>query len=111
MKQKRLKQLDPIRKDLIKFAEQTAERMGESAVVISIFTNNYKEGIDSLLQFSIALMLDKPLFFIAPEGTKIPEKVRKVADGIEFYKKDDMTSAQEATTRLIRRAQERGFVA
>src|SRR3974390_3672302 len=101
---KRLTQLDPMRKQLVAFAEQTAERMGESAVVISLFTDDYKEGIDSLLQFSIALMLDKPLFFIAPEGTKIPEKVKLVADGIEVYNKDDKESPKEAKIRLMHRA-------
>jgi hypothetical protein len=108
---KRLNELDPIRDQLVKFAEDTASRMGESAFVLSLFINNYKDGIDSLIQFSIALMLEKPLFFLVPDNVKVPKKLEQIADGIERYKDGDMKSAQEATMRLMKKAQQQGFAA
>lgn len=107
---RRLPELDSMRPDLEKWIVGMADRMGESAICLSIFTDDYKKGIDSLLQFAVAVMLDKPIFLLVQEGTTIPERVKRVADGIEFYKRDaDGSSLKEASTRLLRQATEKGF--
>lgn len=83
------------------YVKQIAEGMSKSAVCLSLFTENYKHGTDSLLQFALAMMLDKPIFLLVPEGVGIPNNVRKVAEGIEFYKEGDMKSMHDATKRLL----------
>lgn len=96
----RLPELDPIRPSLEKQVVVLAERIGASAVCLHLFTENYKKGIDSLLQFSLAMMLDKPIYLLAPEGTTIPENVRKVALGIEFFDPNDKASMARAVDRF-----------
>lgn len=91
--------------------ESTAERMGESAICLNIFTEDYGKDIPSLIQFALCLLLDKPLFLLAPEGRKIPESVKKVASGIEFFVPNDNASMQAATHRLLAKAQQKGFSA
>lgn len=105
---RQISELDGIRQDLEIYVEKTAASMGESAICLSMFTDNYKKGIDSMLQFAIALMLDKPLYLLVREGTTIPAKVRQIADGIEFYK--DELDAIEASKRLLKKAQLQGAV-
>ena len=106
----RLSELDSVRPDLEKWIVGMAGKMGETAICLSIFTDDYKKGIDSLLQFSVAVMMDKPIFLLVPEGTTVPERVKRVADGIEFYQKDsDGKSIKEASIRLLRQATEKGF--
>lgn len=100
-----------MRPRLEKWVEGMAQSMGESAICLSLFTGNFAKGIDSLLQFALAMMLDKPLFLLAPEGVTIPEHVRRAADGIETYQPGNDISFQAATERLLKKAQEKGFCA
>lgn len=108
---RRLHELDPQRPQLEQYVRTTAQRMGESAIVMTIFTKDYAKAIDALLQFSVAIMLDKPIFLLAPEGQDIPQKVRAIAEGIEFYKDGDTKSMEAATTRLMAMATSKGFTA
>ncbi len=94
----RITSLDPHRQELGKYVEGMAAAMGESAMCISIFTQNYKEGIDSLLQFAVAIMMNKPIWLMVPEG------VKRVADGWEFFKPGDKNSFETATKNLLMRS-------
>jgi hypothetical protein len=96
----RLSELDSIRPDLERWIEGTAQKMGDSAICLSIFTKNYKKGIDSLLQFAVAIMLDKPLYLLAPDNVEIPQHVKKIASSIELYKEGDPKSFEDAGLRL-----------
>ncbi len=107
----RLSELDPIRPELEKWIEDTAQKMGDSVICLSIFTKDYKRAIDSLLQFAVASMMDKPLYLLAPDNVTIPEHVKKIASAIEFYTEGDDKSFQEASRRLLATAQARGFSA
>lgn len=107
----RIKELDRMRSSLEEHVKSTAQKMGSSAFCIALFTDDYTKGIDSLLQFSIAIMLDKPIFLLVPDSVRIPEKVKRVVDGIEFYKYGDEDSAHKASTKLIQQATEKGFSA
>ena len=106
----RIPELDSIRPELEKFVEGTAKQMGDSAMCLSLFTEDYKKGIDSMLQFSIAIMLDKPLFLLVKKGTVIPPKVQKIADGIEFFE-DTPVDIDRAARKLLALAQSKGFCA
>ena len=103
-------ELDPIRPQLEKFVENTAMHMGDSAICLSLFTDDYKKGMDSMLQFAIAVMMDKPLFLLVQQGTKVPEKVKKMADGIEYYQPDNKASFEQASHRLLELARQKMFV-
>ncbi len=88
------------------YVEDLVSKMGSSAFVLSLFTEDYKEGIDSLLQFALALMLDKPLYLLVKAGTAIPEKVRRVADGIEYFGPD--RALEDAAHALLALATKKG---
>jgi hypothetical protein len=108
---RRLQELDHIRPQLETWIERTAQKMGDSAICLSIFTQDYKKGIDSLLQFAVAIMLDKPIYLLAPDNIKIPEHVKKIASSIEVYKDGDDKSFRAASERLMATAQSKGFAA
>lgn len=94
-------------KRLKPWVESTAEKMGQSAICMNIFTEDFGKDIGSLIQFSLAVMLDKPIYLLAPEGRKIPELVKKVASGIEFYIPENQDSMHAATHRLLAQAKEK----
>lgn len=106
-----MRELDPIRPQLATWVQDTAEKMGASRICLNIFTDNFKEGIDSLLQFSLAIMLDKPIYLLAPNNVKIPEHVKKIASAIEVYEVGNSQSMDEALRRLLATAKEKGFAA
>lgn len=102
-------ELDPIRPELAKWVERTAQMMDRSKICLTIFTENYKNGIDSLLQLSLAMMLDKPIYLLVPEGVKVPEHVKKIASAIEFYQRGNRPSMDAGLSRLLATAKEKGF--
>lgn len=108
---RQLHELDPIRPDLEKYVNGVTRQMGESAIVLSLFTDDYKKGLDAMIQFSLAIMLDKPIFLLVKKGTVVPDKVKKLADGIEFFDEHDKVSFEKATRRLLQLAQQKGFCA
>ena len=101
---------DQDRKSLVDYVERTAKALKESAVCLSLFTDDYNKGIDAIIQFGLALMLDKPIYLIVAEGTEIPEKVKRVADGIRYFKKDDLESSKLAAAQLLLEAREKGHI-
>jgi hypothetical protein len=107
----RIKELDAIRKDIEPWIENMARGMDESAICFTIFTKDYAKGIDSLLQFAVSIMLDKPIFLLVPMGVHVPELVKKVAVAIEFYETDNRASMEAATMKLLRVAKEKSLTA
>jgi len=99
-----------MRPELERFVEHTAEGMRESAIVMTLFSEKYKKGLDSLIQFSLAVMMDKPIFLLVPEGVEVPERLRRIADGIEFFRLEDKASLHEASRRLIAKAREQSLI-
>lgn len=100
-------ELDPMRKNLEPWIEDTAYKMGHSAFSVSIWTDNFATGIDSLLQFALSMVLDKPIFLLVPNGIVVPENVRKVAVAIEFCDFNDKASMHVAMDRLMKIAKEK----
>lgn len=85
--------------------------MESSAICLSIFTKDYARSIDSLLQFSVALMMDKPLYLLVPSSQNVPEHLKKIASGIETYEEGNKESMYQATRRLLENAKSKGFPA
>lgn len=85
-----------------KWLKSTHEKINGSAVFLSIFTKNYVDEPYALLQLAFAMMLDKPLYLIVPEGTKIPEKIRRAADKVEFFNPEDKKDMQAKVTKMLK---------
>jgi hypothetical protein len=75
----------------------------ESATFLQLYTPNFDPQKDPAyaLQLGAAILLDKPLVIIAPEGVTVPPKLRAVADAIQFYVEGDMPSMEQATRRAL----------
>jgi hypothetical protein len=90
---------------LIDAALRNFEGMRHSRIVISIFTESYERDPVALMQFALAVLLDKPLYLLAPAGRAIPANVRSVAAGIETYE-DTEASRTAAMERLVKKARQ-----
>jgi hypothetical protein len=56
------------------------------------------------LQFAAAVLLDKPIYVLVPEGEALPPRVQLLATGVEYYTRGDADSLKRATIRLLSKA-------
>lgn len=78
-------------------------KMEQSNVFLAILDGHYEEHALTVLQFGLAVLRDMPIYLLVPKGQKVPERIRRLADGIEEYLPDDL---EAATKRLLTRAGE-----
>jgi hypothetical protein len=85
-------------------AERSAEKLADCSAFISLFSEKMAEEPVPVLQLGLAMLMDKPIYLLVPEGAALPENLRKVAVRIEYYKRDaeDMTSFRQASDRLLK---------
>jgi nucleoside 2-deoxyribosyltransferase len=66
--------------------QRLQKKLKDSDVFLALLTEQYKTDPTCLVQLGYAIMMEKPLVFMAPEGTKIPRALQRLADHIVFYK-------------------------
>lgn len=76
--------------------------MKNSAIFLAIMTDNYERDSLAVLQFGLAVLLDKPIYILVRKGHPIAENVRRLASGIEEYETEE--ECMTATTRLLTQA-------
>lgn len=103
--------LGPVRPEIKKMVEANEANMESSALVLSIYSENYKKDLNGIVQIGLALVHDKPLFLLVPEGTVLGERLKRVADGVEFYREGNDESMQTAVRRLFQLASEKRLCA
>ena len=91
-------------RDLEEYAERTAAKMGESAMCLTLFTDSYIKDIGATIQMACAIMMDKPIYLCVERGTPVPEKIKRIADGIEYF--DGKEDAMRASRVLLEKAME-----
>src|SRR5687767_2186350 len=87
--------------ELRHYTEKIGKKMGQSAVCMTIFTDAYQKDPMALIQFGLAMMMDKPIYLLVPHGTEIPTKVRAIADRISYYDPNDKETALNADKELF----------
>lgn len=92
------------RRELERWAKRATDGLANSAVMLSLFTESVEKDPIPVLQLGYALVLDKPIVIVAPEGRHIPWGIRRVARAIEFYDPADTTSLQAAALRALKAA-------
>jgi hypothetical protein len=97
------KQID----ELIDAVYRNAEGIQKSAVFMQLFTGNYERDPMALIQMALAILMDKPFLIIAPEGTPINDKLRRVADDIAFFVPGDEEGLKAATVGMIKKQLEK----
>jgi len=82
-------------------ADRTGDKIKSASVFLSLYSDAYKEDAMGCLQLGIAVTLDKPIFLLVPEGSSLPENLRAIAKGIEYFEASDEGSLHAATSRLL----------
>lgn len=86
---------------LTNVAQRSETALEKSRVFLGLGTEEYYKDPLTMLQLGMAVAMDKPVFMLVPEGTKVPDNIRRLARGIEYYTKDNL---QEKTTAIIKMA-------
>ena len=86
---------------LRKIAKGSGKKIEQSSIFLSIFTENYENDPVPALQLGLAMIMDKPIVLVVPEGVIVPENIKKVAQAIEYFDRDDKASMGKATRRLV----------
>lgn len=77
------------------------EKLLHSGTYLGIFSDDFKENPKCLIEIGMAVMLDKPIYLFVPVGTSIPENMKRLARGIEYY------TSEEDIPFLVERLKER----
>lgn len=93
---------------LKKLVKENADKIGVSQIFTALFTENFIEEVYPMMQLTIALMLDKPIYLLVEEGNMPTPKILRICDGWEFFRRDDPKSLETATLRLIDAAKLKG---
>lgn len=78
--------------------------ISESAIFLAILSQNYEKDALAVLQFGLAILLDKPIYLLVKRGTRLAENVRRLARGIEEFSGQD--DVEFASKRLLARARD-----
>lgn len=84
-----------------KSLKDTFEKIDGSAVFLSICSQNFIKDPYCLMQFGLAILLDKPLFLLIEKGVRPSKHLLRILEGYEFYEQGDIESAKQASMRLI----------
>lgn len=80
--------------------KNTVQKIGDSQIYLGLVTKNFLEDPMCAAQLGAALLLDKPIIFMVEAGTVIPERLKRVADKIEYFENtEDMGTKVEAALR------------
>lgn len=88
--------------ELKKAAKSSAEKIELSGVFLSVGSKNYTDDPVAMIQFALAIFMDKPIGFIALEGVEVPKNVMKIAT-VVFANDNSKESVQDATKELLER--------
>lgn len=92
---------------LQKIAEESYEKISQSATFVDICSDNYVESPACLIQLSLGILLDKPLFLLIQKGVRPSKNLIRILDGFEFYEANDEQSFQQASEKLMEKVKER----
>ena len=88
--------------------KRNLEPLKESAMFLALFTMDFERDALPVLQFGLAVLLDKPIYLLAPKDRPIPDNVRRLAHAIAEYA--GPADVESATQRLLHQAEQRGHV-
>lgn len=84
-------------------SDELISKMKASAIYLGIFTKNYEKDLKCAMEFGLAMMLNKPIYFIIADGIELPENVKKVTLAFEHFDYTSARSASDAAARLLKR--------
>lgn len=94
--------------DILKqIAQESASKIADSAVFLGLCSDNYVKDPVCLMQLSLAILMDKPLFLIIEKGPKVSKNLIRILEAYEFYEQDDENSLKEAGEKLMAKVKAR----
>ena len=90
-----------IEMDLEQFIKDNLNEISNHDVFLSVGSGNYFKNPKCLVQISIAIVLDMPIFMLIQEGIKVPKKLIRVLDGYAFYERDNKVSFKEEGKKML----------
>lgn len=100
----RVKKLtDDERRQLAEWAKKSLAGVEESGSFIAVLDEGDLTAAraEFTLQIGHAVLTDKPLIITVPQGVKVPEKLRKVADRVVVYNRDNPASLPTELARAL----------
>ena len=94
-------------REFLKWAKAATKGVTESAVFLQLFNAQaLTDGKDLAyaLQLGAAILLDKPIVIIAPEGSVVPPKLQAIARSVQYFIANDPQSMMLATRRALEAA-------
>lgn len=90
------------REDFIRVAKSSVEGLKDSHVMLGFWgSENKPERWQFIMQIGYALLHNKPILIVLPEGASIPPKLALIAEVIEYYQPGDLDSMHEAARRAL----------
>jgi hypothetical protein len=98
-----MSQFDDEELTLLKDAlKRSVEGINQSDFFCSLFTKSVPEDPVAVLQIGLMLILDKPLFLLAPDDMPIPMNLKRLAINISRYQEGNSASYAEAAEDMKR---------
>ena len=88
-------------------AQESLEKISASAVFLGICSENFAKDPVCLMQLSLAILLDKPLFLLLERSVKPPKALIRVLEGYEFYTHGDNQSFLVASEKLMEKVKKK----
>lgn len=90
-------------KELTAWARRAVHGLDESEAYIGILNDQplNTARIEFMLQFAHALLLEKPIVLCVPIGTRIPDKMRMIADHVIEYSLSDLSSLHSGLAQTL----------
>ncbi len=91
------------RREFESWARRALKGVKQSTMFLQLYTPTFDPAKDPAyaLQLGAAILLDKPIVIIAPEGATVPPKLRAIAASLQFFVPGDAQSCQLATRRAL----------
>jgi len=86
--------------ELKSFTQKSFDGINKSSTFIAIFTNNYVDDPHCLIQLSLSILLDKPIFMLFEKGFAPPKNLIRTLTGYEVIQGKDDDSIKKATEKL-----------
>lgn len=81
------------------------DALKDSAIFLELWSKGIQKDPLACMQLGLCMMLDKPIYILAEEGTEIPKNMLLVAKGIKYYEPGKINEAANEVARWHKESQ------
>jgi hypothetical protein len=89
-------------KSLREAAVRNKEMVAGSAIFMAMLSENYEKDPVALMQLGLGILLDKPFLLLAPKDLKISKRLRRSADRVAIYDRNNLDTLKRATQKCLK---------